>query len=201
MQNEHGQRDERKLLPQPVVRPCHLRRRARRLHFMGDQWVVVHRPHDVWITREVFVLELYDVRVRREVAEAFEDGWFCTGDLGYLDDDGYLYVLDRRSDLIISGGENVYPAEIESVLLAHPAVAEAGVCGQPDPQWGQVTIAFIKARPGQPADAESILMYARQRLARYKVPRTIHFVEELPRNSSGKLLRRELPGLLPGNGK
>jgi o-succinylbenzoate---CoA ligase len=130
-------------------------------------------------------------------AEAFQDGWFCTGDLGYLDADGYLYVLDRRSDLIISGGENVYPAEIESVLLAHPAVAEAGVCGQPDPQWGQVAIAFIKTHPTQTVDTAILLEHARQRLARYKVPRTIYFVEELPRNSSGKLLRRELPGLLP----
>ncbi len=131
-------------------------------------------------------------------AEAFQDGWFCTDDLGYLDADGYLYVLDRRSDLIISGGENVYPAEIESVLLAHPTVAEAGVCGQPDPQWGQVAIAFIKARPNQSIDTGAILEHARQHLASYKVPRAIYFVEELPRNSSGKLLRRNLPGLLPG---
>jgi O-succinylbenzoic acid--CoA ligase len=129
-------------------------------------------------------------------AEAFQDGWFCTGDLGYLDADGYLYVLDRRSDLIISGGENVYPAEIESVLLAHPAVAEAGVCGQTDPHWGQVAIAFIKTHPGQATEAAEILAYAQQRLARYKVPRAIYFVAELPRNSSGKLLRRELPALL-----
>jgi O-succinylbenzoic acid--CoA ligase len=130
-------------------------------------------------------------------AEAFQDGWFCTGDLGYLDTDGYLYVLDRRSDLIISGGENVYPAEIESVFLAHPAVAEAGVCGQLDPQWGQVPVAFVKTQPDYPTDATALLAHARQHLARYKVPRAIHFVKELPRNSSGKLLRRELIGLLP----
>ena len=129
-------------------------------------------------------------------AEAFQDGWFCTGDLGYLDADGYLYVLDRRSDLIISGGENVYPAEIESVLLAHPAVAEAGVCGQADPQWGQVAIAFIKTYPDQSIAAADLLEHAHQRLARYKVPRAIYFVSELPRNSSGKLLRRQLPDLL-----
>ncbi|HEX7736884.1 MAG TPA: o-succinylbenzoate--CoA ligase [Ktedonobacteraceae bacterium] len=136
-----------------------------------------------------------------ETAEAFQDGWFCTGDLGYLDTDGYLYVLDRRSDLIISGGENVYPAEVESVLLAHPAIAEAGVCGQPDPQWGQVAVAFVKTHPGQSVDTQAILEHARQRLARYKVPRAIYLVDELPRNSSGKMLRRELPALLPQNGK
>lgn len=125
-------------------------------------------------------------------SEAFQDGWFCTGDLGYLDADGYLYVLDRRSDLIISGGENVYPAEIEGVLLAHPCIAEAGVCGQEDARWGQVPIAFVKLRPGQSTSAEDILTHVRQRLAGYKVPAALYFVDELPRNSSGKLLRRAL---------
>lgn len=132
-------------------------------------------------------------------AEVLQEGWLCTGDLGYLDADGYLYVLDRRSDLIISGGENVYPAEIESVLLAHPDVAEAGVCGQDDPQWGQVAVAFVTVHPGRTANVTAILEHARQRLARYKVPHALYFVDELPRNSSGKLLRRELFRLLPGN--
>lgn len=125
-------------------------------------------------------------------AQAFRDGWLCTGDIGYLDADGYLYVLARRSDLIISGGENIYPAEIESVLLAHPDVAEVGVCGQDDPRWGQVPIAFVKLYPGRIPSIESLRQHACQRLARYKVPQAIHIVEELPRNSSGKLLRREL---------
>jgi o-succinylbenzoate---CoA ligase len=129
-------------------------------------------------------------------AEAFADGWFCTGDLGYLDADGYLYVLDRRSDLIISGGENVYPAEIESALLAHPAVAEAGVCGESDPAWGQVPIAFLKLHPAITTTEEEILASVQQHLARYKMPRRVYFVAELPRNSSGKLLRRELHNLV-----
>ncbi|MBV9616532.1 MAG: o-succinylbenzoate--CoA ligase [Ktedonobacteraceae bacterium] len=126
----------------------------------------------------------------------FRDGWFSTGDIGYLDADGYLYVLDRRNDLIISGGENVYPAEIESVLAGHPDVEEAGVCGQDDLQWGQVAVAFVHLRSGSSVDADSILDYARQHLARYKVPRAIYFVDALPRNSAGKLLRRELRKLL-----
>jgi O-succinylbenzoic acid--CoA ligase len=125
-----------------------------------------------------------------------QDGWLATGDIGYLDAEGYLYVLDRRSDLIISGGENIYPAEIEAALLSHPAVAEAGVCGQADPQWGQVPIAFVRLRPDQSISAESLLAHLQTRLARYKLPRAIHFVTELPRNSSGKLLRRQLPTLL-----
>lgn len=127
-----------------------------------------------------------------ETARAFVDGWFATGDIGYLDAEGYLYVLDRRSDLIISGGENVYPAEVESVLLAHPDVEEAGVCGRPDAQWGQVPIAFVHLHSGSTTSPEELIQYAAQHLARYKRPRAVYVVEQLPRNSSGKLLRREL---------
>lgn len=129
-------------------------------------------------------------------ARALQDGWFATGDIGYLDADGYLFVLDRRVDLIISGGENVYPAEIESILQAHPAVKEAGVCGHADTQWGQVPVAFVVLHAGSAVDVEELMDYTAQNLARYKQPQAIYFVEELPRTSSGKLLRRELPRLL-----
>lgn len=135
---------------------------------------------------------------RPEATErAISDGWLATGDIGYLDAEGYLYVLDRRSDLIISGGENVYPAEIEAVLLSHPDVSEAGVCGQADDQWGQVPIAFVHLREGSTSSTNDLLEYSAQRLARYKQPRAISIVEQLPRNSSGKLLRRELPKMMP----
>jgi O-succinylbenzoic acid--CoA ligase len=130
-------------------------------------------------------------------AIAFDaEGWFATGDLGYLDAEGYLYVLDRRNDLIISGGENVYPAEIEAALLAHPAVSEAGVCGQADPQWGQVPIAFVHLREANATTIEELQTFLAERLARYKLPHTIHLVGPLPRNGAGKLLRRELPGMV-----
>jgi o-succinylbenzoate---CoA ligase len=129
-------------------------------------------------------------------AQAIHDGWLSTGDIGYLDEDGYLYVLDRRNDLIISGGENVYPAEIESLLLSHPDIVEAGVCGQPDANWGQVAIAFVHLRPDSTVTAEGLQAFIGSRLARYKQPRFIHIVDALPRNSAGKLLRRELPSLL-----
>ncbi len=133
-------------------------------------------------------------------AQVFQDGWFSTGDIGYLDEEGYLYVLDRRSDLIISGGENIYPAEIEAILLAHPAVAEAGVCAQPDPQWGQVPVAFVRLHPDKLASSEDLLQHAASYLTRYKLPRVIYDVtanvEQLPCNSAGKLLRRKLPELL-----
>jgi len=129
-------------------------------------------------------------------AQVLHDGWLSTGDIGYLDEEGYLYVLDRRADLIISGGENVYPAEIEAALLAHPDVEEAGVCGQSDPQWGQVPTAFVRLCLGSSVDADTLLNYAAQHLARYKLPRAMYFVDQLPRNSAGKLIRRELGRLL-----
>ncbi len=132
--------------------------------------------------------------------QVFHDGWFATGDLGYLDAEGYLYVLDRRTDLIISGGENVYPAEIEAVLRTHSDVEDAGVCGQTDLQWGQVPIAFIRLHTGSATSADQLLTYVTQYLARYKLPKAVYLVEQLPRNAAGKLLRRELYHLLPDQG-
>ncbi|WP_318617672.1 o-succinylbenzoate--CoA ligase [Sporosarcina sp. YIM B06819] len=119
-----------------------------------------------------------------------EDGWLPTGDIGYFDEEGYLYIVDRRSDLIISGGENIYPAEIEHVLVAHPGVREAGVCGREHTEWGSVPIAFVVAE--DKVTAEELLMFCEERLARYKVPKAFRFVDKLPRNAANKLLRREL---------
>jgi len=126
-------------------------------------------------------------------AETFRGGWLHTGDIGQVDVEGYLYVLDRRDDLIISGGENVYPAEIEAVLLSHPAVAEAGVRGVADARWGSVPAASVVLRAGAQATAEELIAHCRDRLARYKTPAVISFVESLPRTSTGKLQRRLLP--------
>jgi len=114
-----------------------------------------------------------------------------------VDEAGYLYVLDRRDDLIISGGENVYPAEVEAVLLAHPAVAEAGVAGAPDERWGQVPIAYVALRPGAEASAAELQAFCAARLARYKAPARVEFRPALPRNAAGKLLRRQLGGQAP----
>lgn len=135
---------------------------------------------------------------QREAAtrEAIRDGWLYTGDIGYVDADGFLYVLDRRSDLLISGGENVYPAEIESVLTSHPAVAEAGVTGIRDRRWGQVPVAFVVLHTGKDVTEQDLKTFCRKRLARYKVPVRVLFVDALPRNSANKLLRRELLNLI-----
>ena len=122
------------------------------------------------------------------------DGWLHTGDIGYLDEEGYLYVVDRRSDLIISGGENIYPAEVENALVKHPKVREAGVCGLEDPEWGQVPAAFVV--PDGELDKAELIQFARNFLAGYKVPKVIKVVDELPRNASNKLMRRKLKELL-----
>ncbi|MBB4826089.1 O-succinylbenzoic acid--CoA ligase [Sporosarcina luteola] len=129
--------------------------------------------------------------------QPLKDGWLHTGDLGYLDEEGYLFVMDRRSDLIISGGENIYPAEIESVLMGHPDVQEAGVCGVDDDTWGMVPAAFIVSQSEVTGDM--LLKYCVDRLAKYKIPKQFVFVDQLPRNASNKLLRRELKKLLPSS--
>lgn len=131
---------------------------------------------------------------RFEAIASVEDGWLKSGDIGYLDEDGYLFVVDRRSDLIISGGENIYPAEIENVLLMHPSVEEAGVCGIEDSKWGQVPIAFVTIKSD--VTEQTILEFCKMNLASYKLPKRILIVDKLPRNSSNKLLRRKLKELL-----
>lgn len=126
----------------------------------------------------------------QEKKEMFNDGWLKTGDIGYLDDEGFLYVQDRRSDLIISGGENIYPAEVEGVLTSHPKIQDAGVIGVKNEQWGQVPVAYVTTK--EQITEDEILIYCSERLAKYKLPKRILFVDSIPRNASRKLLRREL---------
>jgi long-chain acyl-CoA synthetase len=120
------------------------------------------------------------------------DGWVKSGDAGYLDADGYVYVHDRVKDMIVSGGENIYPAEVESAIFGHPDVADVAVIGVPDRMWGEAVRAVVVVKAGHPNDAQSILEFARERIAGYKVPKAVDFVAELPRNASGKILKREL---------
>ncbi|OZU88539.1 o-succinylbenzoate--CoA ligase [Virgibacillus indicus] len=122
--------------------------------------------------------------------QAFNSGWLATGDLGYLDEAGFLYVSDRRKDLIISGGENIYPSEIESVLSGMEQIKEAGVTSKADETWGQVPVAFIVKNSEVTED--EIWTFARKRLAKYKLPKEIHFIDHLPRNASNKLIRSRL---------
>jgi long-chain acyl-CoA synthetase len=124
-----------------------------------------------------------------------EQGWFTTGDVGWMDDAGYLYLTDRRIDMIISGGVNIYPAEIEAVLAAHPAVQDVAVIGVPHAEFGEEVKAIIQVVPGQACSLalrEALVQHCRASLAGYKVPRSIDFRDELPRTETGKLLKRLL---------
>ncbi|EIJ79353.1 O-succinylbenzoic acid--CoA ligase [Bacillus methanolicus PB1] len=127
--------------------------------------------------------------------DSMQNGWLATGDIGYMDEEGFLYVLDRRQDLIISGGENIYPAEIEGVLLSHPDIIDAGVTGLPDEKWGQIPAAVIVRSRRSKLSEEEVISFCTEKLAKYKVPKKIIFVSELPRNAAKKLLRRKLPNL------
>lgn len=120
------------------------------------------------------------------------DGWLRTGDAGYMDEDGYLFIHDRVKDMIISGGENVYPAEVESAVYGHPAVAEVAVIGVPDDKWGEAVKAVVVPKPGATIDPEEIIAFARSRIAAFKAPKSVDVIAALPRNASGKILRREL---------
>ncbi len=120
------------------------------------------------------------------------DGFLCSGDAGFLDKDGYLYIHDRVKDMIITGGENVYAAEVEAVLAEHPAVADVAVVGVSDSKWGEAVKAVVVLRQGSECDAEALRAWARSRLAGYKVPKSVDFVAALPKNAAGKTLRRIL---------
>jgi acyl-CoA synthetase (AMP-forming)/AMP-acid ligase II len=125
-------------------------------------------------------------------ASAFAGGWFHTGDIGVRDDDGYVFIVDRLKDMIVSGGENIASSEIERVLYEHDSVLEAAVVGRPDARWGEVPVAFVVLREGETTPADELLGRCSQQLARFKVPKEIHFLDALPRNPSGKVLKREL---------
>ena len=127
-----------------------------------------------------------------ETAEAIRDGWFYTGDIGYLDDEGYLYIVDRKKDMIIAGGFNVYPRDIDEVLFEHPKIKEACAVGIPDPYRGETIKAFVVPREGEVLTAEEVISFCREKLAAYKAPKQVEFVEDLPKSTVGKVLRRKL---------
>lgn len=125
-------------------------------------------------------------------AHALRGGWFHTGDMGKMDADGYVYIVDRKHDMIVSGGENVYPREVEEVIYRHPAVLEAAVIGVPSPRWGEEVKAIVVLRPGSGLEAEALIEFVREQIAHYKAPRSVDFVASLPRNPSGKVLKTVL---------
>jgi acyl-CoA synthetase (AMP-forming)/AMP-acid ligase II len=125
-------------------------------------------------------------------AKSFVDGWFHTGDVGRWNEDRYLWIVDRKKDMIVTGGENVYPREVEEVLYRHPAVLEAAVIGAEDEKWGEEVVAVISCRAGESTTPGDLVAHCREHIASYKKPRAIAFIDELPKNASGKVLKREL---------
>jgi long-chain acyl-CoA synthetase len=129
---------------------------------------------------------------REATTEAFQDGWLLTGDMGYLDDEGYLFVVERKKDLLIRGGFNVYPKDVEEVIHHHPAVREAAVVGVPDPLMGEEVCAYVVKKDGAEVTEAALILYCQSQLAKYKTPRYVEFVSALPRTSIGKIQKKEL---------
>jgi fatty-acyl-CoA synthase len=164
-------------------------------HFFSDVRVVrpdmtpvdIDEPGEV-VVRGPHVMPGY-WGLPEETAAVFADGWFRSGDAARVDEDGYVFIVDRIKDMIISGGENVYPAEIEDQLLAHPDIVECAVIGVADEKWGEVPRAVVVPREGASLDADEVVASLAGRLAKYKIPKSVVIAEELPRTASGKLLK------------
>ena len=146
---------------------------------------------EIWIRSEM-VMQGYWKNPQATREAIMDGGWLRTGDAAYLDAQGYIYLFDRFKDMIISGGENIYPAEVENAINAHPAVQEVAVIGVPHPRWGETPLAVVVVRPGHRLEGQALIDFTRGRLAHYKCPTAVEFADTLPRNASGKLLKREL---------
>jgi acyl-CoA synthetase (AMP-forming)/AMP-acid ligase II len=159
---------------------------------------------EVWLRAPNVMAGYYD-RPAETAAALMSDGWLRTGDGGYCDGDGFLFLTDRIKDMIVSGGENIYPVEVEEVLSQHPAVIDVAVIGVPDERWGETVKALVVVAPDSGVAADELVAFAREQLAGYKLPRSVDFVSELPRTPAGKVLKRELrarytsPGALAGS--
>ena len=131
-------------------------------------------------------------RLPEETKDAIRDGWLYTGDLAVMDEEGYVTIVDRKKDMILTGGENVYSTEVENILYMHPAVLEAAVVGVPDESWGEMVKAIVVLKEGKEATEEEIISFCKERLARYKAPKSVAFYPALPKTGSGKIAKGEL---------
>jgi len=160
------------------------------IHDQNDRELLPDEMGEV-VTRSDLVMKGY-WRDPEATADTLRNGWLHTGDIGYLGEQGYLFLMDRSKDLIISGGENVYPREVEEVIIQHPAVREVAVIGVPDPQWGEVIKAIVAIVSGLEVTAEELIDFCKGHIASYKKPKSIDFVDELPKNNCGKIVKHEL---------
>ncbi|MEC8740567.1 MAG: fatty acid--CoA ligase, partial [Pseudomonadota bacterium] len=131
-------------------------------------------------------------RLPEATDSALKGGWMHTGDAGYMDEEGFIYIQDRIKDMIVSGAENIYPAEVERAIFEHPAVADTAVVGIPDEQWGETVLAFVALKSGQTLELDTLQAFCRERLAGYKIPSKLEIIDAIPRNASGKSLKTEL---------
>jgi fatty-acyl-CoA synthase len=131
-------------------------------------------------------------KLPEETRKGIREGWLYTGDLAVMDEEGYVTIVDRKKDMILTGGENVYSTEIENVLYMHPAILECAVVGVPDDKWGEVVKGVVVLRPGQQATEQEIIQFCKERMAHYKAPKSIDFIEALPRTGSGKIHKKSL---------
>src|SRR5262245_58108588 len=145
---------------------------------------------EIWIKSPTMMVGYHGLPDK--TAEAVVDGWYASGDGGFVDDDGYLHLTDRIKDMIVSGGENVYPAEVEEALRLHAAVLDAAVVAVPDERWGEMVAAAVELRPEASVTAAELQRFARERIAAFKCPKTIRIIERLPRTASGKVQRAEV---------
>jgi len=145
---------------------------------------------EVWVKGPGIIKGFW--RNPEETARSITEGWFKTEDLGKMDEDRYLYIVDRKKDMIISGGENIYAKEIDDVLYSHPAILEAAAIGVPDKDWGEAVKAVVVLKPGMTVTEEEIIRFCKERLASYKKPKSVDFMNELPKTASGKILKRDL---------
>ena len=156
----------------------------------NGQEVATGEVGEIWVKSDTNMQSYYNLP--EATADNLTDGWVHTGDAGYVDAEGYLYLKDRIKDMVVSGGENIYPVEVENAIASHDAVADVAVIGVPDDKFGEALLAFVVLKPGTSLELDEMIDFCRERIAGYKIPRQLEVIEEMPRNPSGKLLKREL---------
>lgn len=145
---------------------------------------------ELWVMSDTNMQSYYNMP--SETAKNLTDGWVHTGDAGYVDAEGYIYLKDRMKDMVVSGGENIYPVEVENALAHHPVIADVAVIGVPDTQFGEALLAFVVLKPGGSLELEEMIEFCRDKIAGYKIPRQLELIQDMPRNPSGKILKKEL---------